>query len=499
VHNRAASAQGEEKRAHRDLVERVLLQYVSRLKTASALRAEFETLTHLKSVVPISAAMTTDGDGGQGATQQPTGAEVFRAITVLLFASRLGPMPDRDDHARWLHLAKVIVASLMPTVPQERFVSMHATRTHAYTRTRTRRCCMWVIECTKTRALIFMTTAVVATMQPAVLRRAAALILLASASGAQTQAAAKSRFCVGSATHTPSPSRHAARHAPHRSYVALALTPAMIPRFIAQLKEVLDQLLTTLETEAKADMPTPWGVTTVLTAVWRLLDPAGWRLSTGGDAKAELRRNALIALCSNVRLHLEKNCAMLSRLASFLGRLSAGQRPRLTPALLDATVQLALLPTLRGSTSALGWPDLVSTLFAVPLLVRNVRVMSPALTALFDKEEIRCVAHGWSRTARRTLSLNANPAIARSHTAKSRSTLLIASLCKASSRPPIVHSTSCVSLRFSPPFFNLPLLICFQRESAYDDARRENGSRCDWVAGCYCRCLTRGKRRTARR
>jgi len=134
VHNRAASAQGEEKKAHRDLVERVLLRYVSRLKTASALRAEFDTLTHRKSVVPVSATMTTDGDGGQGAsaTQQPTGAEVFRAITVLVFASRLGPMPDRDDHARWLHLAKVIVASLMPTVPQERFVSMQHAHMHTH-------------------------------------------------------------------------------------------------------------------------------------------------------------------------------------------------------------------------------------------------------------------------------------------------------------------------------------------------------------------------------
>lgn len=186
----------------------------------------------------------------------------------------------------------------------------------------------------------------------------------------------------------------------------------MIPRFIAQLKEVLDQLLTTLETEAKAGMPTAWGVTTVLTAVWRLLDPAGWRLSTGGDAKAELRRNALIALCSNVRLHLEKNCAMLSRLASFLGRLSAGQRPRLTPALLDATVQLALLPTLRGSTSAPGWPDLVSTLFAVPLLVRNLRVMSPALTALFDKEEIRCgLMGGRALLAAHTASTHTQPSL----------------------------------------------------------------------------------------
>ena len=174
-----------------------------------------------------------------------------------------------------------------------------------------------------------------------------------------------------------------------RSYVALALTPSMIPPFIAQLKELLDRLLSALEAEAKADMPTPWGAPTTLTVVWRLLDPVGWRLSTGGDPKAELRRNALVALCSNVRSHLEKKCDMLARLSSFLGRMSAGQRPRITPALLDATVQLLLQPTLRGTTGAPGWAELVPTLFAVPLLVRNVRAMSPTLSALFEKEHIR--------------------------------------------------------------------------------------------------------------
>lgn len=161
----------------------------------------------------------------------------------------------------------------------------------------------------------------------------------------------------------------------------------MIPKFIAQLKMLLQRLLVTLEEEAAADMASPGNVTAVLTAVWRLLEPSGWHLATAGDHQAELRKKALIALCSNVRSHLEKH-GMQRQLARFLSRISTGRRPLLTPALLDATVQLALLPTLRGAAGAGGWAELTSTVFAVPLLVANIRTHSPALTEVLQKQQV---------------------------------------------------------------------------------------------------------------
>lgn len=122
---RAAETENEQKKSRRELVERVLLRYVARLKAAAALRAEFDELTR-RSVPSAPSGSTNgggDGDTGDGrghAAVQPAGAELFRATSVLLFASRLGSTPDREDHARWLHLAKAIVASLHPNTPPER-------------------------------------------------------------------------------------------------------------------------------------------------------------------------------------------------------------------------------------------------------------------------------------------------------------------------------------------------------------------------------------------
>ena len=127
--HRAAETENEQKKSRRELVERVLLRYIARLKAAAALRAEFDELTQ-RSVTTAAGGSTKGGggDGGAGgggdghgqAAVQPTGAELFRATSVLLFASRLVSTPDRGDHARWLHLAKAIVASLHPSAPPER-------------------------------------------------------------------------------------------------------------------------------------------------------------------------------------------------------------------------------------------------------------------------------------------------------------------------------------------------------------------------------------------
>ena len=149
---------------------------------------------------------------------------------------------------------------------------------------------------------------------------------------------------------------------------------------MTQVKALLPTLLDHAVDEAAAQIPSIQNIATFLTVMIRLLDTNTWG-SWGTAAEIAARKKPLAALCGLVQAHVRAQ-GLLGSLSELLLGLFARKPSKATPAVLQATLTLGLVPTLAGAAGAPPWLEVVRSFLTVPGLVTEIFDKIPAVGKL---------------------------------------------------------------------------------------------------------------------
>eukprot|EP00041_Stephanoeca_diplocostata_P038501 m.1520909 g.1520909 ORF g.1520909 m.1520909 type:complete len:450 (+) comp25228_c0_seq25:176-1525(+) len=365
---RAAQRQAKEKNAvaakKLELVKRVLRRKVAQLKIALSLRSKFDTATAAPTIVPTHQPEKTSDEPNESVQEDvAAGAANTNKNRILLDGQMLQGTSSTDT------ATEKNSSSAGPAQENNGFPVLTGEQ---------------IVKCTAW--LLFA-----ASIAPE-------LSAFSAGKSDHTRTVRLARIILNSLDAVKNGGDYAATVS--RSYASQALIPKRMAAWMSQVKALLLVFVDTMLAEATSASPKGANLSTVLSVIWRLLDADGWGLSPGDTPEASLRRKALVALCANVRKHVDGAGRLLHRLHDLLFALavntqtavqSTARASVLSPALLDGIVTLALQPTRQQQQKGAGdWFCVTQTLFTVPSLITLAKTKSKTLCALLERERI-----GW--------------------------------------------------------------------------------------------------------